>query len=226
MCGRYTHLFTWEELHRLSTLTSPPIELPRSFNVAPTQRAPVIRMIEAGGRALDLLKWGLVPFWASDDKIGNTLINARGETVAEKPAFRAAFKKRRCLVPVSGFYEWKKTAGSTIKQPYYIRAAAEEPLLLAGLWESWRAANDAGPLETYTIVTTTPNELMAPLHDRMPVVIDPTDQGTWLSAPPDEAKALIRPYPAELMMCYPVSTHVNSPRNNDAKCMERHAPGP
>lgn len=227
MCGRYTHLFTWEELHRLSTLTTPRIDLPRSFNVAPTQTAPVVRMVE-GGRGVEMLKWGLVPFWASDLKIGNSLINARGETVAEKPAFRAAFKARRCLVPVSGFYEWKKLEGPKVKQPYYIRAAVDEPLLLAGLWESWRdksGASEAKAVETYTIVTTTPNELMAELHDRMPVVVDPSDQAAWLQGTVEGAKALIRPYPAELMMSYPVSTRVNSPRVNDELCIEKASDG-
>lgn len=237
MCGRYTHLFTWEELHRLSTLTTPQIDLPRSWNVAPTQVAPVIRMVAGaeGGHALAMLKWGLVPFWAEDPKIGSSLINARGETVAEKPAFRAAFKSRRCLVPVSGFYEWKRLGEKSMggKQPYYIRAAADEPLLFAGLWERWDGPKQdpdhptslfdekPEPIESYTIVTTAPNAMMAELHDRMPAVIDPSDQDTWLCGSVEEAKALLRPYPAELMMSYPVSTRVNSPKNNDPACVER-----
>ncbi len=230
MCGRYTHLFTWAELHRLSMLTSPPIDLPRSFNVAPTQRAPVVRVIEGGGRGVDLLKWGLVPFWAADPKIGNSLINARGETVAEKPAFRAAFKSRRCLVPTSGFYEWKRLGEKSMggKQPYYIRGAGDEPLLLAGVWESWRPKEGTlfgePALETFTIVTTTPNEMMSELHDRMPVIVAPEEQDRWLTGSVEEAKNMIRPYPAELMMSYPVSTRVNSPRNNDAACVERVDP--
>lgn len=223
MCGRYTHLFTWEELHRLCTLTAPPITLPRSYNVAPTQSAPVVRLIEGGGRGAGLFRWGLVPFWAEDPKIGSALINARAETVADKPAFRAAFKARRCLVPVSGFYEWKKMGAH--KQPYYIRAAADEPLLLAGLWESWRPrpaedAAHAAPLETYTIITTTPNELLATLHDRMPVIIAPEDQARWLEGTHYDAQSLLKPSPAELLMCHPVSTRVNSPRNNEAACIE------
>lgn len=219
MCGRYTHLFTWEELHRLSTLTSPAIEIPRSWNVAPTQSAPIVRFIEGSGRALSLLRWGLVPFWAEDPKIGSSLINARAETVTEKPSFRTAFKSRRCLVPVSGFYEWKKEADH--KQPYYIRAAAEEPLLFAGLWESWRPKGTTeAPLETYTILTTTPNELMTQLHDRMPVIIAPEDQARWLEGSHYEAQPLLKPYPAELMMCHPVSTRVNSPRHNEAACIQ------
>jgi putative SOS response-associated peptidase YedK len=227
MCGRYTHLFTWEELHRLSTLTTPRVDLPRSFNVAPTHVAPVVRLITGGpgvGRGLSMLKWGLVPFWAEDPRLGNTLINARAESLARTPAFRAAFKSRRCLVPVSGFYEWKKVDGPTgaplkVKQPYYIRPAADEPMLLAGLWESW-GPKDA-PLETYTIVTTAPNEMMAKLHDRMPVVIDPADQSKWLEGTEEQAVALLKPYASELMMSYPVSTRVNSPRINDEGCVER-----
>lgn len=229
MCGRYTHLFTWEELHRLSTLTSPPLEIPKSWNVAPTQSAPIIRMVGPtdSGRELAFLKWGLVPFWAADEKIGNSLINARGETVAEKPAFRAAFKARRCIVPVSGFYEWKRLGEKSMggKQPHYIRAAADEPLLLAGLWERWKPKDqglfDTPPLETFTIITTTPNEMMAELHDRMPVIIAPEHQTPWLTGSIEDARSLIQPYPAELMMHYPVSTRVNSPRNNEAALVDR-----
>ena len=218
MCGRYTHLFTWEELHRLSTLTTPPMELGRSFNVAPTQRAPVIRWVEGGGHSLDLLKWGLVPFWAKDEKIGNSLINARGETVAEKPAFRVAFKSRRCIVPASGFYEWKKEEKG--KQPVYIQSSSGEPLLFAGLWERWEPTEGA-PLETFTIITTGPNEMMAKLHDRMPVIVAREDIDAWLDPGSKSASGLVRPYPSELMMCYPVSTRVNSPKNNDELCAER-----
>src|ERR1043165_796856 len=221
MCGRYTHLFTWEELHRLSTLTTPRLEIPRSYNVAPTQMAPVIRVVD-GGRRLDLLKWGLIPFWAGDAKIGNTMINARAEGIEAKPAFREAVKSRRAIVPVSGFYEGKKLGDG--KQPYYITATDEQPMLLAGLWESWRdktpmLMGEPEPIESYTIITTTPNELMEKLHDRMPVILSPEDALAWMSEK-EPPLGLLKPYPAEQMMARAVSTRVNSPKNNEAGCIE------
>lgn len=219
MCGRYTHLLTWAQLHRLLRLTSDPIDLPRRYNIAPTQLAPVARQDKHGGRSLDMLRWGLVPSWASDLKIGNTMINARGETLATKPAFRTAFKHRRCLVPASGFYEWKKPDQGKSKQPLYITASDGGPLMLAGLWESWTSPE--GPMvQTYTIITTTPNEMMAEIHDRMPVIVDAADFGRWLDPNLEDASDLIRPYPAELMLARPVSTLVNSPRIDDPMCIQ------
>jgi putative SOS response-associated peptidase YedK len=216
MCGRYTHLYTWAQLHQLSTLTTPPVEIPLSYNVAPTQTAPVIRMDGPGARQLDMFRWGLIPSWAKDTAIGGSLINARAETIQEKPAFRAAFKARRCLVPISGFYEWKKIEGEKRKQPYYITGADERPLLLAGLYEHWKGE---GGIDSFTIITTSPNELMAKLHDRMPVILGPEQIDAWLESaePPVH---LLGQYPSELLMCREVSTRVNSPRNNDAGCIE------
>jgi putative SOS response-associated peptidase YedK len=221
MCGRYTHKFKWKEIHRLATLTTPPLEFPESFNVAPTQLAPVVREID-GQRRLDLLRWGLVPFWAKDLSIGNSLINARADTAATKPAFRAAFKSRRCLVPASGFYEWQKVKGSKAKQPHYVQLASEEPMFFAGFWEKWDKEGEppGGPIETYTILTTEPNTLMASIHNRMPVILEPEDFSAWLSrkTPAERLTAMLRPLPAEQMMARPVSTLVNKPRNNLPEC--------
>lgn len=219
MCGRFTHMYTWKEIHDLSTLTTRPMDLGRSFNVAPTQESPVVRA-EESGRRLDLLRWGLVPSWAKELAIGNSLINARAETVATKPAFRAAFKSRRCLVPASGFFEWTKLEGGKRKQPFYIRLASEEPMFFAGLWEKW-APPEGEAVETYTIITTRPNALTEQYHDRMPVILDPSDFGTWLDpkAPTDSVAELLRPCPPELLMAYPVSTVVNSPKNNAPECV-------
>ncbi len=219
MCGRYTHLYTWEQLHTLSTLTTPPMTLPFSYNVAPSQFAPIIRTDGPGLHRLDMLKWGLIPHWAKDAAIGNMMINARAETLEEKPAFRPAFKARRCIVPISGFYEWKKLGSAKNKQPYYITASDEKPLLLAGLWEHWHGNEESPETLSFTIITTTPNELMSKLHDRMPVILAPEDQSTWLESK-DPPTQLLRPYPSELLLCREVSTRVNSPKNNDPTCIE------
>jgi len=201
-------------------LTSPPLEFTDRYNVAPTQTAPVVRaQPQAGGREAVFMRWGLIPSWAKDEKIGNSLINARAEGIESKPAFRVAFRQRRCIVPVSGFYEWEKLGAR--RQPHYVTSAGDEPLALAGLWESWQSAED-GTVESFTVITTTPNEMMARLHDRMPVILDAADFGAWLDpASQDAARtaALLRPYPAELMVSRPVSTRVNSPRNEGPECL-------
>lgn len=221
MCGRFTYLLSWEEIVALYELTAvtemAPGWKPR-YNAAPTQMMPVIRLDADGRRELALLRWGLVPSWAKDAGAGSQMINARAETVAEKPAFRAAFKTRRCLVPADGFYEWRKTA--TAKQPYRITMADGSPFAFAGLWERWSKGDQ--PLETFTIITTTANELVAPIHDRMPVILDPADYDAWLESK-DTAipMALLQPYPARRMSAYPVSTRVNSPKNEDAAVIER-----
>ncbi|MBX3316452.1 MAG: SOS response-associated peptidase [Phycisphaeraceae bacterium] len=218
MCGRFTQLLTWAQLRRLMRLTSPPIELPLRYNIAPTQRVPVVRH-EGGGRSLALLRWGLVPAWAKDLAIGSSMINARGETLAAKPAFRSAFKRRRCLVPASGFYEWDKVSGGKAKQPIYITASDEGPLVFGGVWESW-ASPDGDTVETFAIVTTAPNEMMSRFHDRMPLILDPDDHDAWLDPEREDASALVRPYPSELMLARPVSTRVNSPKNDDPSLIE------
>ena len=210
MCGRFTNMFKWRELQVLMDLLDwTGVEIPPRYNLAPTQQAPVVRATGDGSRHGAMLRWGLVPSWADDLSIGSRMINARAETLAEKPAFRHAFARRRCLVPISGFYEWKaapaaasaKKPGS--KQPYYIVRQDRRPFVLAGLWESCaKVENPAGPgpLETFTLITTTPNRLLSQLHDRMPVILDPVDYRRWLdpSLEPDAIRALLKPYAGEL----------------------------
>ena len=193
-----------------------PERLADRFNIAPTQPVGIVRLERGGAeREWALVHWGLIPSWAKDPGIGSRMINARGETVAEKPSFRAAMKRRRCLVPADGFYEWKRIGKR--KQPYYIRLRSHAPFAFAGLWEIW-AGPDGSELESCTLITTTPNELMADLHDRMPVILAPEDYAQWLGTGQDadrreigQLQHLIRPYDAADMQAYPVSTNVNNP---------------
>ena len=195
------------------------------YNIAPTQEVPAVRLEPAApggaaGRHLVLLRWGLIPAWAKDKAIGARMINARAETVAEKPSFRAAFAKRRCLIVADGFYEWRKEAGA--KQPYRAAMADGRPFAFAGLWEQWTDKSDGARVESCTIVTTEANELLKPIHPRMPVIVDPGDFDAWLDVTValDAVQALLRPYPAELMTVYPVSPRVNSVANDDAALIE------
>ena len=207
MCGRYTIVLTPEELHAIFLYLERP-NFPARYNVAPTQPIPVVRLMN-GERHFALVRWGLLPSWVKDPKAFPLLINARGETVTEKPAFKAAMKRRRCLIPADGFYEWK--AGGPRKQPYYIRAKSGKPLAFAGLWETWIGPNGE-ELETAAIVTTTANETLAPIHDRMPVIVPPDQFDLWLGNGDEDttaAEALIKPAPNELLEAYPVSTNVN-----------------
>ncbi len=217
MCGRFTYLFTWPELHRLLSLARwPQAELSLRFNVAPTQDAPVVRTGADGAREGALLRWGLVPFWAEDLSIGNRLINARGESARRKPSFRAAFAHRRCVVPVSGFFEWQKVEGSTRKRPYWLGREDRGVLLLAGLWERWDKGD--APLETFTILTTDANEVVSPIHNRMPVVLDTGDVGAWLDPAHDDLdglEALLRPASPKGWSTVAITTRVNSPRVDD-----------
>jgi putative SOS response-associated peptidase YedK len=192
-------------------------ELPLRYNVAPTQPVGVVRQRDHE-RSFRLVRWGLVPFWADDPKIGSRLINARADTIATKPAFRAAFKERRCLVVADGFYEWQTVDGK--KQPFLIHRADDHPFGFAGLWERWRSPEGA-PLETCTIVTTDANDLMRPIHDRMPVILKPGDFERWLDpeADPGEAlQALLRPYADGDLVATPVGTRVNNARNDGPEC--------
>lgn len=221
MCGRYTVIATPEQLRALFGYLEQP-NFPPRFNVAPTQPIAIVRLVN-GERHFALVRWGLLPSWVKDPKAFSLLINARGETVAEKPAYRAAMKRRRCLIPADGFYEWK--AGGPRKQPYYIRAKSGQPLAFGGLWETWTGPNGE-ELETAAIVTTEANETLAPLHDRMPVIIAPDQFDLWLGNGDEDtaaASALIKPAPNELLETYPVSTDVNRVANDNPKLMERAA---
>jgi putative SOS response-associated peptidase YedK len=192
-----------------------------SWNVAPTDPLPIVRYdVMDGQRTLDVMRWGLVPFWAKEIKVGFANINAKAEGIETKRAFREAFRQRRCLVPVDNFYEWKKTG--TGKQPYAIALADRQIMALAGLWESWRSP--AGErIRSFAIVTTTPNELCAEIHNRMPVVLAPEAWPVWLGEEPAELpdlKALLSPYPSDEMIAWPVSPRVGNVKNNDPGLIE------
>ncbi len=225
MCGRYSITTAPEALRRLFEFHNLPNLAPR-YNVAPTQAAPIVRRTEDGGRELVMLRWGLVPHWAKDMSIASRLINARGDTVASKPAFRDAFRERRCLVPADGFYEWRAENG--IRQPFRIGMKGGVPFAFAGLWESWTAKEAVGTVaegetvETFTIVTTDANAKLRPIHARMPVILAPEAYDTWLDTAPERARdalALLRYYPEEPMAFYRVTTRVNSVRNDDSECI-------
>ncbi len=224
MCGRFTLTVDPAELQDLFSLSEPaPAALTRRYNIAPTQPVAVIPNQEP--RKLELFQWGLIPAWAKDPKIGNSLINARAETVAEKPAFRAAFRRRRCLVLADGFYEWKKTGKA--KTPMYIQMKDGAPFAFAGLWEVW-SAPDGSTLRTCTLITTTANELVQGIHDRMPVILPPEAFGIWLTPgelAASEGFALLKPFAADAMTARPVSTLVNDPRREGPELLKSEAAG-
>ncbi|MCB9774756.1 MAG: SOS response-associated peptidase [Nitrospiraceae bacterium] len=219
MCGRFTRKENFQHLAELLGLKVFPPLSPR-YNIAPSQMVACVRINpESGQRECMELKWGLVPSWAKDPSIGNKLINARGETVAEKPAFRKAFKQQRCLVWADGFYEWKEEGN--IKQPYYVRFKDQRLFSFAGLWERWEK-NEAHPLETCTLITTAPNAVMEPIHHRMPVILSSKDYADWLDPSLqtiERVNALLRPCPPEEMEAYAVSQLVNNPRNDRPECV-------
>jgi len=212
MCGRFTLTADISTLQESFPFVEMPQGMQPHFNIAPTQ--PVAVVPNDGRNRLDFFVWGLIPSWAKDPNIGSRLINARAETLQEKPSFRTAFRRRRCLVLADGFYEWKQ--GERGKTPMYIRLASGKPFAFAGLWESWNAP-DASNVLSCTIITTQPNELMATIHNRMPVILPEEAYSTWLEsaeADPQRLSGLLKPYPAEQMQAYPVSPLVNSPKND------------
>ena len=218
MCGRFAQRADPKRLARQFKVEVVPEIEPR-YNIAPAQDILSVRRAE-DGREAAFLKWGLVPSWAKDVSIGAKLINARSETVAEKPSFREAFKRRRCLIPADGFYEWQRTAGGR-KRPYFFRMKDEHPFSFAGLWEEWKNS-EGQKLETCTILTTEANEVLRPVHDRMPVILHPEDYEVWLDDDPRAlplVKELLRPYPAAEMTSYPVSTLVNNANNVGAELL-------
>ena len=218
MCGRYTLTTPVEKLAEVFGFDDSSVNLPPNYNVAPTQGVAAV-LEEDGRRHLEVLRWGLIPPWADDPQIGSRMINARAETAPEKPSFRRAFRERRCLIPADGFYEWKRMNGG--KQPYYIHMNEGRPFAFAGLWESWK--DDGGPeIRSCTILTTKPNLLAGEIHDRMPVILPTGSYDVWLDreADRDELYGLLAPYPEDEMEAYPVSRFVNSPSNNDPRCIE------
>jgi len=223
MCGRFTLYASPEQLAALFDLPEAPILAPR-FNIAPTQPVGIVRIDpRTRQRAWALTIWGLIPSWSKDPSIGARMINARAETVPEKPSFRAAFKRRRCLVPASGFYEWKPVG--KVKQPYYIGPQDGGIFALAGLWETW-VGPDGGEVDSCTILTTDPNDLMATIHNRMPVILAPEDWSEWLGVGGDDSPAklsklqhLFRPFAAEQMRLRQVSSYVSNARNEGEACI-------
>lgn len=214
MCGRFTHKLSWTDIVRLYRLTDPepPQGWSARYNLAPSQIAPVIRRNpDTGARELAMLRWGLVPFWAKDEKIGYSCINARAETVATKPAFREAFRRRRCLVLASGFYEWR--GEGKVKQPYHFTCADGGPMTFAGLWERWEKG--AAPLESFSIIVGAANQQVQPYHDRMPVILTPEVWDRWLdpAAKVHALTSLLVPYGGTLQIDR-VSRAVNSPKND------------
>jgi putative SOS response-associated peptidase YedK len=222
MCGRYA--FTPRKsavkvAFDLDEDSVPLFEEPR-YNIAPTQAVPIVRQTPAGKRECVFARWGLIPSWAADPKIGYSLINARSEGVDKKPSFRAAFKQRRCLVVSSGFYEWQKITTKK-KQPYYFQLKGGDVFGFAGLWESWHGPD--GELETCTILTTDANELVEPVHDRMPVIMPKEVHAAWLdpgTKKADELLVMLRPFDPDAMEAWPVSTFVNSPKNQGEECVK------
>ncbi len=223
MCGRFTLRAAASVVAEQFALFEVP-PLVQRFNIAPTQPVAVVRIDPQSAparRQLVLLRWGLIPSWAKDPAIGNRMINARAETVAQKLSYRSALGRRRCLVVADGFFEWKRTDGG--KQPYFIGMADEKPFAFAGLWEAWQGA-DHSYIESCTILTTEPNSLLRSIHDRMPVILPPETHDLWLDHAeqrPDVLTPLLRPFPSESMTAYPVDTLVNSPANDEPRCVER-----
>ena len=225
MCGRYTLSTPADLVAELFDLEEP-LELEPRYNIAPTQPAPIVRLESEGrSRTLRLARWGLVPWWADDISIGNRMINARSETVTSRRAFRDSFRARRCLVPADGFFEWQPRSGAG-KQPFHLTLADGAPFAFAGLYDFWRnAENDR--LESFTILTTQPNGLVKPIHDRMPVILPRDSFAPWLEGEPESAESLqelLIPYPAERMLATPVGPYVGNPRNEGPACVEEAVP--
>ncbi len=221
MCGRFTLTVSPEDLQAAFPNFSIPGDIPPSYNIAPSQPVPVIP--NDGENRLDFFLWGLIPSWTKPDKVGKySLINARSETAAEKPSFKSSFRHHRCLILADGFYEWSKPKSGGTKTPYYFTLTDHKPFAFAGLWDTW-VSPEGDAIKTACILTTSPNSIVKPVHDRMPVILEPSDYETWLEAQEDmleDIQLLMKPYSAEGMVSYPVSTYVNSPRNNSPQCIQ------
>ncbi len=218
MCGRFVLIADPNVIQQSFNLDSTVDFAPR-YNIAPTQYVPIIT--NEHPRALSLLRWGLIPSWAKEESIGNKLINARAEGIGDKPSFRSAIKRRRCLVPASGFYEWQKGDGKS-KTPMYIHLKDADVFAFAGLWEVWHSL-DGSELRTFTIITTNANDFMQPIHDRMPVILHPSDYDQWLEpgdVPASVLQPLLRPYELAAMTAYAVSRAVNTPSIDDPQLIE------
>jgi putative SOS response-associated peptidase YedK len=224
MCGRYTLIRLADFTDMFPWIRPPDHAPPARFNIAPTQGVAVVA--NDGKQQIDFFRWGLIPFWAKDESIGSKMINARAETLVTKPAFRTALKRRRCIIPASGFYEWRKSADGKTRTPMYIRMKDRKPFAFAGLWETWHTS-DGSALPTCTIITALPNELVANIHNRMAVILPPEQYQNWLD--PKEVDGvefakLLQPYPAELMEAFTVSRAVNSPANDNTALIDPSEP--
>jgi putative SOS response-associated peptidase YedK len=214
MCGRFTLTVNPAELQETFVNYTFPATFAPRFNIAPTQ--PILAIPNDDRNEATFFVWGLIPMWAKDPSIGSRLINARAETLEEKPAFRGSLKHKRCLILADGFFEWRTSPGGKAKIPYFIHMNDRRPFAFAGLWDSWNSP-DGSQVKTATIITTEPNDLMTLIHNRMPAILHPRDHAKWLDPSPqtpDDLKPLIKPYPAEEMSAYPVSTLVNKPEND------------
>jgi putative SOS response-associated peptidase YedK len=219
MCGRFTLFEPDKVLAKEFGVSGIPSLSPR-YNIAPSQPVAAVRATPtASGREIAFLRWGLIPSWSKDPAIGNRLINARAETASEKPSFRNAFKRHRCLIPANGFYEWQRLERG--KQPYFIRMRDERLFAFAGLWDRWESPGK-GVIETCTILTTAANAVLAPIHDRMPVILPQADYDRWLDPAllnTDSLAPLLVPFPPEDMLAFPVSPRVNAPTVDDERCI-------
>ena len=224
MCGRFTLVTNMDELQSRFGFEARDMEFRPRYNIAPTQQ--VLTVVNDGQRRAEFMRWGLIPFWAKDPKIGYRMINAVGETAATKPAFRAAFKRRRCLILADGFFEWRKEGKAKI--PTYIFLKSKEPFAFAGLWETWKSP-DGDTVRSCSIVTTKPNEFIAPIHNRMPVILSQETEPLWMDPMTEEGEpltSLLVPSPAEGLDSYVVSTVVNSVKNSGPECIEPEQPMP
>jgi putative SOS response-associated peptidase YedK len=216
MCGRFTRTVDVEKIAQEFGVEEIELSLKPSYNIAPTQQ--VAAIIQDDKKRLVTMRWGLIPSWAKDESIGNKLINARAETVSEKPSFRTPFKRKRCLVIADGFFEWQKQGGE--KQPFYIHLKSDKPFAFAGLFDVWDSPDET--ITSCAIITTEANELMEPIHDRMPVILSRKDADFWIATQdePKDLLELLKPYPSKLMEAYAVSKLVNAPRNNTPDCVK------
>ncbi|MCI0455232.1 MAG: SOS response-associated peptidase [Candidatus Dadabacteria bacterium] len=220
MPGRFSQTTELEVLKDRFRFPSNGITLNPRYNIAPGQLSPIV--IKDGGNNLKMMRWGLVPSWAKDASIGYKMINARAETLTQKPSFKNSFKERRCLVIADGFYEWEKSEKKVFKIPYRFVLRSREPFAFAGLWDSWKAP-DGSILLSFTIITIEPNDLMKPIHDRMPVLLKQSDEDIWLDndfRDVEKLFPLLAPYPSQMMEAYEVSTLVNSPKNDTPECVK------
>ncbi|MFC2130756.1 SOS response-associated peptidase [Bacteroidota bacterium] len=219
MCGRFALSAQTDMVEKLLPELYSSSEIKPSYNIAPTQDVSVI--LDESPKEISIARWGLIPFWSKDKSIGSKMINARAETLTEKPSFKQLFNKKRCLIVADGFFEWKKIDSSKRKFPYFIKMKTGEPFTFAGLWDIWKS-HENNAITSTVIITTEPNEIVKPIHDRMPVIILPEEREFWLSDDIDQVslKKFLKPYPGDAMEAYEVSLNVNNPAFNDQSIIE------